>query len=258
MPSTATSRESQHLSVVPTKDAGNPGALTRAQVATRLGVSVSTVRRYEGERLHPRIDEDDVRWFDPKEVAALAATLTDEPRTIRRRNAEPSPSARSEARSAGEIAAQVFERLEQRQSLAEIVIGVRVEPDLVRALYEQWCLGLVEAHLQREREPRVYRDNEIEHINCEQLANRLAALPAGEATRISVGRYRGQYQHGDFVYPEVVELGGFLVAGPCGFDEIVRRFGRGDYRITAYGFDAPGLRWECIVSGVRSSGATTL
>lgn len=75
MTSTATSPESRHLSVVPTKDASKPGTLTRAQVATRLGVSVSTVRRYEGDRLHPRVGEDDVRWFDDKEVAALAVSL---------------------------------------------------------------------------------------------------------------------------------------------------------------------------------------
>jgi len=35
-----------------------------------------------------------------------------------------------------ELAALVFERLEQRQSLAEIVVGVRVDPDVVRALVE--------------------------------------------------------------------------------------------------------------------------
>ena len=47
----------------------------------------------------------------------------------------------------------VFERLEQRQSLAEIVIGVRVEPETVRALFEQWCLGLIEGQLQMTRQP---------------------------------------------------------------------------------------------------------
>ena len=112
MKSASAPRESRHLSVLPTKE------LTRAQVAARLDVSISTVRRYEGERLHPRVDEDDVRWFDEKEVAALAVTLTNDPRVIRRRNAEPASSTRGAQRSAGEIAAQMFERLEQRQSLA--------------------------------------------------------------------------------------------------------------------------------------------
>jgi hypothetical protein len=242
MKSAAASQESRHLSVVPKKE------LTRAQVAARLDVSVSTVRRYEGERLHPRVDEDDVRWFDEKEVAALAAALTNEPRVIRRRNAESAPGARGAQRTAGEIAAEVFERLEQRQSLAEIVIGVRVEPSVVRELFEQWSFGLVEGQLALDREPRMLRDNEVLHASRDELAERLAALPAGEATRISVGRYRGAYFHGDYAYPEVVELGGFHVAGPCKVDEIERRYGAGDYRVTAFGFEPPGLRWELIVT----------
>jgi hypothetical protein len=86
-----------------------------------------------------------------------------------------------------------------------------------------------------------------------ERAARLAVLPAGEPTRISVGRYRGEYQYGDYLYPEVVEGGGFLVAGPCTLDEIVRRFGPGDYRITAYGFEPAGLRWECFVSNVKAA-----
>ncbi len=248
MTSTATSPESRHLSVVPTKDASKPGTLTRAQVAARLGVSVSTIRRYEGDRLHPRVDEDDVRWFDDKEVAALAASLANEPR-VRRRNAEASPGTHP-SRSPGEIAAEVFERLEQRQSLAEIVIGVRVEPSVVRELFEQWSLGLVEAHLQREREPRMHRESEVVHTNEGELATRFARLPAGEPTRISVARYRGEFQHGDYLYPDVVELGGFLVAGRCTIDEIVSRFGPGAYRVTASALEPTRLRWECIVGAV--------
>lgn len=44
-------------------------------VADRLKISGSTVRRCEGTRLHPTIDQNDVRWFDEREVAALAAEL---------------------------------------------------------------------------------------------------------------------------------------------------------------------------------------
>jgi hypothetical protein len=250
MTSTATSPESRHLSVVSTKDASKPGTLTRAQVASRLGVSVSTVRRYEGERLHPRVDQDGVRWFDDREVATLAAALANEPRPVRRRNVEPEPGGRRASRSPGEIAADVFERLEQRQSLAEIVIGAQVEPSVVRELFEQWSLGLVEAHLQREREPRIYRDSEVVHVHEVELATRLARLPAGEPSRISVARYRGEFQHGDYLYPEVVELGGFLVAGPCTIDEIVSRFGPGAYRVTASALEPTRLRWEYIVAAV--------
>jgi hypothetical protein len=106
MTSTATSPESRHLWVVPTKDASKPGTLTRAQVTARLGVNVSTLRRCEGDRLHPRVDEDDVRWSDDKEVAALAASLANELRVILRRNAEPSSGIHPASRSPGEIAAE--------------------------------------------------------------------------------------------------------------------------------------------------------
>lgn len=59
-----------------------------------------------------------------------------------------------------------------------------------------------------------------------------------------MGRYRGAYHHGDYTYPDVVELGGFHVAGPCAIAEIERRFGRGDYRVTAYSFEPPGAHSE--------------
>lgn len=65
--------KSRQISVVPATAPQQPTRLTRGQVAARLNISVSTVRRYEGERLHPTVDEHDVRWFDEREVAALAA-----------------------------------------------------------------------------------------------------------------------------------------------------------------------------------------
>ena len=60
----------RHLSVISSEK-----PLTRGQVANRLGLSISTVRRFEGSRLHPTIDSDDVRWFNEREVASLAAEL---------------------------------------------------------------------------------------------------------------------------------------------------------------------------------------
>jgi hypothetical protein len=216
-----------------------------------LNISVSTVRRYEGEKLHPTIDEHEVRWFDEKDVTALAATLANEGRSRRSANTSSPPAA--EARTTGETAALVFERLEQRQSLAEIVIGLRVEPELVRSLFEQWCLGLVEHQLRMEREPRMPRSHEIERARIEKLAARLADLPANEVTRISVARFREEFQHGEHEYLRVDELGGFHVSDACSIDEITRRFGPGAYRITAYGFDPPGLRWELLVDGLGAA-----
>jgi hypothetical protein len=50
-------------------------------------------------------------------------------------------------------------------------------------------------------------------------------------------------QHGDYLYPEVAELGGFVVAGPCAIDEIVRHFGAGAYRVTGYGSHVRRSEW---------------
>lgn len=237
-------QESRHLSVVTPKP---PSAtrLTRAQVADRLGVSISTVRRYEGSRLNPHVDEGDVRWFEVKEVAALASELANEPRARRTRNTATEPQ-----RSPGELAALVFDRLEQRQSMAEIVVGLHVEPKIVRELFDQWCLGLTEGQLRIKDEPRVPRDKDVERGDIEKLAARLAQIPQGQLTRISVGRFRGLFVSDGVEYNEVVELGGFHVSGPCATHEITRRFGPGDYRVTAYGFDPPALCWELLVEAL--------
>jgi transcriptional regulator with XRE-family HTH domain len=249
MKPTTSPRESRHLSVVPPKE---PSAtrLTRAQVAARLGISISTVRRYEGSRLHPHVDEDDVHWFDVKEVTALAAALANESRARKPRNmstaAEASPSP-------GELAAQLFERFEQRQSLAEIVVGLRIEPKAVRDLFDQWCLGLTEGQLRMKQSPNVARNNDVERADAAKLAARLAGLPAGQLTRISVGRYRGLFQSGETEYNEVVELGGFHVSGPCTLEDISSRFGPGSYRVTAYGFEPAGLRWELLVGAIQQT-----
>jgi len=40
------------------------------------------------------------------------------------------------------------------------------------------------------------------------------------------------------------ELGGFVVSGPTTVSEIRRRVGAGEYRVSAYGLDVPGMRWE--------------
>src|SRR5438477_12592565 len=47
-----------------------PGRLTRSQVARRLGVSVTTLRRMEGAQLHPEKGPGGVRLFDVAEVEA--------------------------------------------------------------------------------------------------------------------------------------------------------------------------------------------
>ena len=113
--------------------------LTRDDVAKRLGVSISTVRRFEGTRLHPVIDAKSVRRFKASDVERLAKELNAEQRS-------PRDAQQAVVRAAempkGELAALVFERLEQRHSLSEIVIALRVPPEDVRELYHTWLVGL--------------------------------------------------------------------------------------------------------------------
>jgi hypothetical protein len=249
----SSARESRHLIVVPAANAGSSARMTRGQVASRLDISVSTVRRYEGERLHPVIDDKGVRWFEEKEVAALAAELMNE--GGKRPNATSAASTHAtEHRTPGEVAALVFEGFEERQSLAEIVIGLRVEPDLVAQLFDQYSRGLTERQL-RKREPNIPLVEDIAHAHRSELERRLGALPPNQTTRISISRWRGQYPAGEdgAEYAWLVEVGGFYVSGPCSCDEILRRYGPGSYRVTAYGFEPAGVRWEVLVEGLRDA-----
>ena len=236
-------QKSRLLSALPGGD-----RLTRGQVAERLGVSISTVRRYEGSQLHPTVDENDVRWFAQAEVTALAARIANE------RSDKPSRGVGSTAsapkRSAGELAALVFERFEQRQSLAEIVIGLRIEPSTVHGLFDQWCVGLTEQHLLTASEPRVARERDIPRASAAELACLLDELPRDAATRISVGRYRGTYVSDNVDFADIVELGGFHASGGCTLQDLTQRFGRGDFRVSAYGFVPPALRWEVLVKDI--------
>jgi len=230
--------------------------LTRADVAARLGVSTSTVRRYEGELLHPDKGVDGVNRFDPAEVAALAMTLLGQKQpkasSKQARNAD---KPRTPPRTPGDVAAEVFERLEQRQSLAEIVIGVRVAPDLVRELHREWQRGLIEGELERDTpvlpsgEMRQKRERIVKQPD---LAAMLASIPLGTNTRISIARSLGidDYVDGGDLR-RLVELGGFIVQGPITVEELLRRYGAGEYRVTVYAIDSACLVCEviCSISG---------
>jgi hypothetical protein len=141
----------------------------------------------------------------------------------------------------------VYERFEQRQSQAEIVIGLRVEPETVRELFDQYWRGLIDTQLDHKR-PNTPQQGDIPTVSTDELARRLAALPQAEPTRISVGRLRDTaIGEDEREYHWLIELGGFIVSGPCEPTEIIRRYGRGSYRVTAYGLEPSGLRWEAIV-----------
>lgn len=53
------------------EDALRMAALTRDDVAKRRGVSISTVRRLEGARLHPSSDDKSVRRFKASDGLAV-------------------------------------------------------------------------------------------------------------------------------------------------------------------------------------------
>lgn len=96
--------------------------LTRADVARRLRVHTSSVRRWESAGLlHPRVDPNGVHLFDHVEVEQLAAT-------------------RRPARSdAGELAARALEFFRQGMSVADVVIATRQNVAVVRRLYRLHC-----------------------------------------------------------------------------------------------------------------------
>lgn len=161
--------------------------------------------------------------------------------------------------SKGELAALVFERLEQRHSLSEIVIALRVPPEDVRELYHTWLVGLWAGELQRKEPalPARHTDQDaIRHVTPVQLAQLLAALPPKQSTRISIARMVGELAMPDandpspasFVeYRNLCELGGFDVSGPIAVADLLARVGAGEYRVSAYGFEPRGLRWEVFV-----------
>jgi hypothetical protein len=225
-----------------------PDLLTRAQVARRLGISLSSVRRMEGERLHPTVGADGVRRFDPAEVASVASDLIERvPASGKRRHG--TSDAGSPAVAPGELAARVFECLEERQSLAEIVVGLRVAPDVVRKLHHEWLVGLVEGELSSPRHALPVDDSRRlreRHLPAGGLAELLANLPLGTRTRISVARDLGDFYAESGEARNVVELGGVVVTGPVDPATLSRRYGKGPVRVTAYCLEPRGCLWEVL------------
>lgn len=126
--------------------------LTRRQVATRLGVSLSTVRRMEFVRLCPVCDGDGIWRFDPVEVEALP------PRTKRTRKTK-----RQRQAAVGRTAARVFKLFERGADLTYIVTGLKLEPRVVRGLHSDWLRGLTaeqpDARQTERREHEVERES---------------------------------------------------------------------------------------------------
>jgi hypothetical protein len=112
------------------------GKLTRAQAAERLGVSISKVRTMEGKALHPDV-VDGVHYFAASEVDTVAC--------------ERAPSKRPRARfDDGQIAARVFYLIDHGKDVREIVQELEVPPQMVRTLYHEWKLDLVDGENERQ------------------------------------------------------------------------------------------------------------
>jgi hypothetical protein len=104
------------------------GKLTRAEVARRLGVSVTTLRRMEGTKLHPTKRADGVHVFDETEVESVMVTY----RQVRSR------TTRATTEVDGTIAAQAFEYFDQRVPVSEVVKRLEIAPERAAALQLAW------------------------------------------------------------------------------------------------------------------------
>jgi hypothetical protein len=104
------------------------GKLTRAEVARRLGVSVTTLRRMEGTKLHPTRRSDGVHLFDATEVEAVLVTY----RQVRSR------TTRASAEADGALAAQAFECFDQRVPVSEVVKRLQIAPERAAAFQIAW------------------------------------------------------------------------------------------------------------------------
>lgn len=102
--------------------------ITRSEVASLLGVSVATVRRMEGKSLHPKLIDGAWR-FELDEVNGVQRT----PNAV----VKGTPSE-------GEIAAEIFRRFDEGQSLRQIVRECRQPPEVVQDLYRDWRTPLGE------------------------------------------------------------------------------------------------------------------
>lgn len=218
--------------------------LTRREVADLLQVSVSTVRRMEGRQLVPEVREDGTHLFSAAQVQTIGAAVT---RSVGIR----SHWVGEQRLSPGELAAEAFERFEQRQSLSEIVRALRVRPKKVRALYHEWrtCLELGEMQSGEDKAAPARSTREtVSDQHIDNLDELLTTVAPG--TRVSIARFATDWsskvEWDGRVYEE---LGGFISgATPPTTKQIRQQFGPGKLRITAYSLQESHVLWEVYVN----------
>ena len=112
--------------VSPAGAAGASGRLlTRGQVARRLGLSLSTVRRMEGVQLKPIVGERGVRYFEETEIQAVFVRV--------RRMRMP-----DDERADGTLAAAAFTLFRNGADVVAVVEELREAPEKIEQLFEHW------------------------------------------------------------------------------------------------------------------------
>ncbi|HKO52270.1 MAG TPA: hypothetical protein VJV79_31395 [Polyangiaceae bacterium] len=112
--------------VDPAEPAGLSGTLlTRGQVARRLGTSLSTVRRMEGEQLRPIIGPRGVHYFEETEIQAVFVRV--------RRSRMP-----DNERADGTLAAAAFALFQRGADVVAVVKELREAPEKVESLLGHW------------------------------------------------------------------------------------------------------------------------
>jgi hypothetical protein len=101
--------------------------VTRSAAAAALRVSVTTVRRWEGELLHPERGPDGVHVFDLAEIEALARQ-------------RPAQEERARNGTAGEVAAAAFALFKKGVDPRDVVIELEQPPDVIKKLQAEWHL----------------------------------------------------------------------------------------------------------------------
>ncbi|MEI9935585.1 MAG: hypothetical protein WDO69_00035 [Pseudomonadota bacterium] len=112
--------------VPPATLAGSAGKLlTRGEVARRLGLSLSSVRRMEGVQLKPIVGERGVRYFEETEIQTVLVRV--------RRTRVP-----VDERADGTLAAAAFTRFRNGADVVAVVTELRVAPEKIESLFEHW------------------------------------------------------------------------------------------------------------------------
>lgn len=99
--------------------------LTRGQVARRLGLSLSTVRRMEGVQLKPIVGERGVRYFEETEIQTVLVRV--------RRTRMP-----NDERADGALAAAAFTLFRNGADVVDVVKQLREVPEKIEQLFGQW------------------------------------------------------------------------------------------------------------------------